>query len=58
MSLQEEDDEPRYEISLLEGLAKTDQMVTNWDNQSEEDRCYGNGVAIGKEIDEAIKFEE
>ena len=55
-SLHEEDDEPRYEISLLEGLAQSDLMVTNWDNQSEEDRQYGDGVAIGKEIDEAIKI--
>ena len=57
-SLQEEDDEPRYEISLIEGLAKKDLIVTNWDNQSEEDRHYGDGIKIGKEIDEAIKIEE
>ena len=54
----EDEDEPRYEISMMESLAHTDLIVTNWDNQGEADRVYGNGVIIGKEIDEAIKFEE
>ena len=47
----EDEDEPRYEISMMESLAHTDLIVTNWDNQGEADRVYGNGVIIGKEID-------
>ena len=33
-------------------------IATNCDNQGEADRCYGDGVTICKEIDEAIKLEE
>ena len=56
--MQEGEDEPRYEISKMERLAHTDLVVTNWDDQCEAYRVYGDGVILGKEIDEAIKFEE
>lgn len=57
-SLAEQDDEPRYEISKLQGLAKQDLDLTINDNQSEADRFYGNGMIIGKEIDDRIKQTE
>ena len=42
----------------MEGLALTDLAATNWDNQGEADRVYGDGVIFGREIDEQIKYEE
>ena len=57
-SLQEDEDEPRYEISKMEELAQSDLLATNWENQGMADRVYGNGVIFGREIDQQIKKEE
>lgn len=48
---------PRYEISKLKQMADQDLDITNDDNRGEEERRYGNGKILGKEIDEMIKEE-
>ena len=49
-SLQDEDAEPRYEISKMSRLAKKDLDETNHDNLNEQERLYGNGKSIGDDI--------
>ena len=49
-SLQDEDAEPRYEISKMSRLAKKDLDETNNDNLNEQERLYGNGKSIGDDI--------
>ena len=57
-SLQDTDHKPRIEISKLNILANVDLDVTNFENLVIEDNLYGNGMLIGKEIDDQIKHVE
>lgn len=58
ISIQEEDELPRYEISKLQILAQIDLDETIRGNQDEADKAYGNAVCLGKEIGEEIKKED
>ena len=49
-SMQDEDAEPRYEISKLSRMAKKDLDATNHDNLNEQERTYGDGKSIGDDI--------
>mmetsp|Transcript_6600 Transcript_6600/g.8956 ORF Transcript_6600/g.8956 Transcript_6600/m.8956 type:complete len:110 (-) Transcript_6600:123-452(-) len=49
-SLQDEDAEPRYEISKLSRMAKIDLDETNRENLNEQERLYGDGKNIGDDI--------
>ena len=48
--MQDEDAEPRYEISKLSRMAKKDLDATNHDNLNEQERTYGDGKSIGEDI--------
>ena len=49
-SVQDEDEEPRYEISKVSNLARIDLDETNLQNLDEQERLYGDGKAIEDEI--------
>ena len=57
-SIQKEDEEPRYQISKLDQLHHDDMLLTNKDNLGEEEKLYGSGHLIGKELTQMIKESE
>jgi len=55
ISISNEDQEPRFEISKLSNLASKDLDLTNSENLGEMERYYGDGVHVGGEIDAQIR---
>lgn len=56
-SIQEKDQEPRYEISKIKALAEVDLELTRQENHKIEESIYGNGVILGHDIDQQIRNE-
>ena len=56
-SIQEKDEEPRYEISKIKALAENDLDRTHIENSTDEENMYGNGVILGHDIDLKIREE-